>query len=609
MSRFDDELRAASSQIAREPLPNGLLDESFEATARRRSSLLLAGTVAAAVGLVAIIGAVSGRLSLPLAAEATPTPAPSQPTPGDCTDLPRLGAYSTEYRVHFPCADGSGIASGPRVGPLAIGPDEVLIWALTDLLEGPTAEEIEAGMAPAVPDGTSDLLYEVRVEPDGLAVIDLDTPIVDMTPDPAFVEAIAATALQFEPVTAVELRIAGDCSGFFAMFGELCNQVAEPVEIGGACGIIPPERLPSGAGLTPPRPYPGRPHVVSWGEGVDTVIESVGNPGDEPAIRDGLDVSVRGYPGKASESRPEFSWVEDGCPYHITLPNQADPYLAVDYALVFGRVMAKATPTPLPSAPVGSASIERDGIRITLALDRTTASFGERVWADVTVENIGTDAVHWGHSSTCTWAAQPFLHTDVEPPAFGRTDWPGDAGTLKSITVDDPESVSYGFIPEAVVGFDGNWGCTSDLVPDQIAPGERLTSRFAWNTIGLNGMPPQRGRYIARATFNYGGRGDSGANEDPFRKDVHVDVSLDVASPGTDDLSPGEAMDALLSDSTFVEKLAGTPRNRWTQSELSWAQDAWRFRLEVAGPQEALVAVVDAVTGDVSGVERRDSAR
>ena len=65
-------------------------------------------------------------------------------------------------------------------------------------------------------------------------------------------------------------------------------------------------------------------------------------------------------------------------------------------------------PTPsesLPLAETVTKTVEDQGIRLTLTLDRDRIAFGERTWADVTVENIGTDIVYWGHSGS--WSMPP----------------------------------------------------------------------------------------------------------------------------------------------------------------------------------------------------------
>jgi hypothetical protein len=591
MSRFDEELRGATAPLAREQLPDGVLDKSFEANGRPWSVMLagLAATMALAVAVAWGIG----RLSLPIVAEG------SQSATVTCHDVDPIGARSTEYRVFFPCADGSGLASGPRVMATA-SPEEALRSAIGGLLNGPIEPELAAGMAAVVPDGSAELLATVELQADGLAVIGFDAGLGELSLDPRFLDAIQSTGLQFEAVTALELRLGGSCAQLFAIFGRACDHLAEPVEMAGDCPVIPPEFLPSGAGITTGRPFPGQPRTVSWGAGEDTVIQEVGERGGSAALKDGVDVTVRGYPGKARSASPEFAWVEDGCPYHVTLPGQGE-YVAIDYATVYGPVVARPSPTPLPSAPFRTATIEQDGIRLSLTLDRDTTSFGERVWATVAVENIGLDVVKWGHSGSCAWPAGVQLFTTAEPMPIGRTDWPGDQGVLKNVSVPNVQVASI-FTPEAFADFEGNWGCTGDLVMDEIQPGERLSDRFAWDTIGPGGMPPAGGRYIAQTTFGYMGRGGFSPDARADEYQVSVQVALDVEGPARVYLAPGIALDLLLADPEFIRQLAANPRERWTGADLTWDDERWIMELRLGDPDQALVATVDAISGTVSGV-------
>ncbi|HEX6128202.1 MAG TPA: GerMN domain-containing protein [Candidatus Limnocylindria bacterium] len=606
MSQFDDEIRAASRQLAREPMPDGLLDESFETDERRPRTFMLVGMSLAAIGLVLAVGWLAGRFGPQLPAGGSIAPSSSAPA-ATCGDLPAIDARSTEYRVFFPCADGSGLGSAARTGP-AMTDDERLASAIRDLLDGPNAEEAGAGMAPVAPAGSGGWLVSVVLQSDGLAVVDLSGDAAGAGLERVFLDAVRATALDQLAVTAVELRLAGKCEQLFALFGRPCDHLAEPLALSTDCPVVTPGGLPQGdsvmMGSTAPRPHPVEPNVVSWGSGEDTVTERIGSRGDDRFALEGETMALPSLDGVTSADRPEFEWVANGCPYLVTMPATSGRggAFAQDYSTLF----ADATPgepsaTPVPTAPYGTASVESDGIRITLSLDRTETSLGARVWAEVTVENIGPDVVHWGHSSSCDWPAGVHLTTDAEPPEYGAK-WPGEAGVLKGITVDDPDQLRYGFVPEAAVDFEGNWGCTSDLVPDEILPGERLSARFAWDTIGTNGMPPPGGRYVAESVFGYQGRGDVPADADPFGKQVGAQVSLDVQGPDQDYLAPGEALDLLLSDATFIQLLADNPRTQWNRSTLRWVDESWHLVIEQETPHGSIVGTVDAISGEVSDV-------
>jgi hypothetical protein len=611
MSQFDEEIRAASRQLASEPMPDGLLDESFGPDERRPRARMLAWTGLAAIGLVLAVGWLVGRIGPPPPIGESAAPSPSA-LAATCPELPETNARSTEYRVFFPCADGSGLGSGPRVGPL-MTQEERVASAVRDLLDGPNAAEKAAGMAAVAPATSSAWLIGVELQADGLAIVDLSSDAAEAGLESPFLDAVRATALDQPAVTAVELRLAGDCEQLFALFGRPCDHMAEPLALSTDCPVVTPGGLPQGdsvmMGSIAPRLHPVEPNTVSWGAGENTVTERIGQRGEDRFAIAGETIELPFLDGVSSVDRPEFEWVANGCPYLVTMPATTGRggAFAQDYSTLFtDATVVEPSTAPGPAAPYGSASMEADGIRITLTLDRTETSFGTRVWAEASVENIGTDVIHWGHSGSCVWPAGVQLTTEAAPSNYGAS-WPGEAGILKRITVDDPDRERYGFVPEFAVDSPRSWGCTSDLVPDEIQPGERLSARFAWDTIGTNEMPPPGGRYTAESVFAYAGRGDLPADADYFGKRVAVRVSLDVQGPNQAYLAPGEALDRLLSDATFIQLLADNPRTQWNSSTLRWVDESWHLLVEQESPHGSIVGTVDAISGKVSevGVEPR----
>jgi len=74
-------------------------------------------------------------------------------------------------------------------------------------------------------------------------------------------------------------------------------------------------------------------------------------------------------------------------------------------------------------------------------------------------------------------------------------------------------------------------------------------------------------------------------------------------APSRDYLSPGEALDRLLADPTFIQQLAANPRARWTGADLAWDDERWTMELRLQDPDEALVATIDAITGAVTDIQ------
>jgi hypothetical protein len=266
--------------------------------------------------------------------------------------------------------------------------------------------------------------------------------------------------------------------------------------------------------------------------------------------------------------------------------------------------------TPRPGTAV-SATAERDGIRITLELDRDRIAHGERAWADVTVTNIGTGDLFWGHSSTCVFPAQVSVLTeDALDLGSGRDvrEWAYLLAVLKSATLYARSSWASGdavtaFTPELFVDAGRNMGCTTDLVVDAIPPGSGVTHRAAWDAEALWGLPIPPDDYRIEAVFYYMSRGEPPSLEATgIDHEVRVDLPVVVDSPAVDYLGPGEAVDRVLENESFTALFAEAPQNRWTASQIRFEHGDWVMRLYLASPSEAIVVTVDAVTGEVLDV-------
>jgi hypothetical protein len=625
MSRFDDDLRRAASQLAREPLPPHVLDEALDVPPRRPRWASVAVAVAASAILVVAAGIGVGRFTPPPSPSASPSPSsqasPSDELAGSCEQVRPPAGGQDVVLVFFPCGRPDfDLSSGARSVDATLPIEERLEFALRALLDGPTQLEAQVGMEDVVPASSSELLDAVSVAPDGLADVNFAPALLQINnlstgaAGGAFLRAVRETGLQFEEVTALELRVDGSCDAFFTLFQGTCQHLAEPVEPFTDCPILPPAELPSGAFITAPRPYPGEP-MVSWGSGTDTVTELPGHRsgGPEPPA-DGTPVAVRGFPGyvipvgDVPGSQVQIGWEEHGCRYVIWIAPEDGVDAAIDYAARFGGEVGPA-PTAAPPLPV-TASVEEDQIRVTITLDRSQSVFGQRVWAEVSVENIGADVVHWGHSGTCDWVAGITVVPafEVPPAPYGRDDWTGDAEILKRLAVDDRGSGTQHFTPEPWVDFEGNFGCTSDIVADTIAPGERLTHRAAWDTMAAHGAPPVPGEYAATATFSYLNRGPAPVDDGGDLARIDVTVLLDVDGSPLVHLSAGEALDAIFEDAAYQQHLAEAPRERWLSHELAYEEGTWTFTLYLRGEDreievvERLIASVDASSGVVLDV-------
>jgi hypothetical protein len=119
------------------------------------------------------------------------------------------------------------------------------------------------------------------------------------------------------------------------------------------------------------------------------------------------------------------------------------------------------------------------------------------------------------------------------------------------VTVDarltDADAV-FSFLPEEWLDFEGNLGCTSDLVISELQAGDSLVQRLGWDTLGYYDRPPTPGGYTVDATFDFTSRTVPPAGQEAIDEfSVVLTLPIVVEGPEIDYVSPGEAFDALLS--------------------------------------------------------------
>lgn len=287
-----------------------------------------------------------------------------------------------------------------------------------------------------------------------------------------------------------------------------------------------------------------------------------------------------------------------------------------------GSQSSAPSPSDSPSVPDASPSetadgsvtqsTEEHGIRLTATLDRDSTSFGQRLWADATVENLGPDSVWWQYHGDCLWPADVTVRPTVPTPiAEGRDDWPGELGVFKGTLIADEQPISpdrrRSFVAEERVE-SGGIGCFMTLDNAELPAGASAGHRAAWETDDFMGLPPVPGRYTVEVTFEFwrGAAPESPPDTEP--RTVSVQLPLVVEGLIADWISPGVAIDALLSDDRFVTLLAQYPRELWRGGDMAFQDDRWIATHDFAEtvtdlvPVATLVGVVDARTGTVLDV-------
>jgi hypothetical protein len=282
---------------------------------------------------------------------------------------------------------------------------------------------------------------------------------------------------------------------------------------------------------------------------------------------------------------------------------------------------ASAAPSPTDQAagPM-TATTEEHGIRLTASLDRGRTSFGQRVWAAVTVENRSEQAVYW---TGCGWPAMVSARPELPPEVKQtRAAWP--VGMLLLRHDEDYTDLLYRdgrrhFVPEPMLNSASPFGCPpfgADIaeLPDgpEVPVGASVKLRYAWDTDDYLGTRPFPGSYLVEVDFEFwpGELPSVPAETEP--EGVTVTLPLVVEGRGSDSVGPFDAMDALLADTDFSAHVAEVPKDRWAGQDLGGtgiielADDQWIVLLPFSVPSEPvgsqLVGVVDAHTGEVLDV-------
>lgn len=277
------------------------------------------------------------------------------------------------------------------------------------------------------------------------------------------------------------------------------------------------------------------------------------------------------------------------------------------------RASDPASPTDTAEQP-STRSTEDLGIRLTAKLDRGRTSFGERVWADVTVGNLGPGSVWWLYRGECIWPVEVTVRPDVATPIdLGRDDWPGDFGIFKNGLIADEQPPSL--IPDRRRAFSaeervesGSLGCFAVLGTEELAEGDSATHRAAWDTDDFKGMPPMPGTYTVEITFEFWRGTEPDLPPDTEPETVALQIPLVVEGPEVHWISPGVAIDALLADARLVAILDEHPRELWRGGEIAFEDGTWIATYWFANaraddePSARLVGAIHARTGQVEDV-------
>lgn len=233
------------------------------------------------------------------------------------------------------------------------------------------------------------------------------------------------------------------------------------------------------------------------------------------------------------------------------------------------------TTTPMSTAAPSTGEVTAaDGtVEVVLSVPGE-APAGERLWADVTVRNVGDQTVYWQAGGD----SPPVATVLVDP------DDPADPGRAAERWDGDPAELEHSLSPRRRIGFreKGTIGLptvarTSDSRMEPLRPGDEHTLRVAADVRLPPGGPTD---LVARATFvgydepeHYGGP-DTDRPRPPVEAEAPVAV-VDLPTEGAE-----EALDAFADDPRLAAFLEATDVAAVDQSwsaELVWWRDAWEL--------------------------------
>ncbi len=181
-------------------------------------------------------------------------------------------------------------------------------------------------------------------------------------------------------------------------------------------------------------------------------------------------------------------------------------------------VVPEVSPPPVTAA--------RDGLLVTLAVERASLPAAARTWVSVGDMNTSNEVRMW-QGGGCNFLADIRIDTATAvTPELGRV-WKGLAGRFKQLIGPPAQASSSGsFIDERFVD-QSRVACTADLCVNEISAGQRLQMKAAWDG-EIEGVvaPPGPARIVA--SFPY--LGLAGKPDAP--QAIEATIGVDVTDQG-----------------------------------------------------------------------------
>ncbi|HET8570003.1 MAG TPA: hypothetical protein VFM93_13570 [Candidatus Limnocylindria bacterium] len=292
---------------------------------------------------------------------------------------------------------------------------------------------------------------------------------------------------------------------------------------------------------------------------------------------------------------------------------------AVLLAACGSRAATPSTPTPRPSfTPEAVATAEREGVRVTLSLDRRRVAPKEAVWADVLIENTNAASVWW-IGGGCNFPAR--VSATVATSGLGAQQPLALAEWKKRWLL--PYTAPASFVPESAWAEHQRTGsgpaCTADIRIQELAAKGVLRMRAAWDgTIGgpLSRADAPNGTSTVTASFpiTFAPAPPGQFRDLAGKLEIAASATIELVGRATV-IAAGEALDAALADPRFrpwlEERLADERAGYRLEGGLHLQGATWRVAVAQKVPAGGAAAVheggvrIDAATGTVTAVDLR----
>ena len=288
------------------------------------------------------------------------------------------------------------------------------------------------------------------------------------------------------------------------------------------------------------------------------------------------------------------------------------PALPLVLLIAFLAGCAEVPPSPKPtnteevpeSQPV-SITVQRDLVRVTLALEHATIETGTAVLAHVDVTNLGPDPVTWQSGGCELLGDMRMAGPEIAQPAPGK-DWGGTAGLAKWSATTGGIGVSSFTRPGLPDDGPGNvvqLMCTMELRIEDIQPGASERVDAEWKAVLTDGSPAPPGVYTAGFDFPFLARVAAGQFEGDAmadRRPISAEVKLTVGGRAFAGLSPIAAVDQAFGDPRVQAWIADVTRLELNGATVRMIHGIWVFEIYAQGGN--LRVRVDPTTGQVVDV-------